>query len=125
MRNDQISPRMLIIFAALLLFAAGCSQTDKTETAKKPVAEEPFDSLIVELRGVDSLTVFDILKSSHRVDFATTAAGVFVKGIDSVENGGDFYWIYSVNDSMAQTAADRYVTTQGDIICWHYRRMTP
>ena len=125
MRNNQISLRILIIIAVLALFAAGCSKTDEAKIVEKPPTEEPYDSLTVELRGVDSLTVFEILTSSHQVDYATTASGVFIKAIDSVENSGDFYWIYSVNDSMAQVAADRYIATEGDIICWHYRRMTP
>ncbi|MBU0983463.1 MAG: DUF4430 domain-containing protein, partial [candidate division Zixibacteria bacterium] len=37
----------------------------------------------------------------------------------------DYFWVYSVNDTMAQTACDKYVTSTGDRIVWHYRKMTP
>ena len=80
---------------------------------------------MIELEGVDSLTVFEILRSKHQVDYLTTAAGVFIKAIDSLENTSDFFWIYSVNDTMPQVASDKYHTSDGDSVRWHYRRIEP
>jgi hypothetical protein len=48
--------------------------------------------------------------------------GAFVKGIGSIENGGGYVWTYTVNDSAAQVAADRYLTVAGDRVVWHFRR---
>ena len=79
--------------------------------------------MVIELDGVDSLTVFDILRKAHEVDYISTAAGVLVREIDSVYNSRGFYWLYSVNHDMPQVAADRYMTRDGDTIRWHFRRI--
>ncbi|MCP4686083.1 MAG: DUF4430 domain-containing protein [bacterium] len=47
--------------------------------------------------------------------------GAFVKAIDSVENAGGYFWLYSVNDSAGKVAADKYLTSDGDVVEWHYR----
>ncbi len=81
----------------------------------------PSDSVTVELTGMDSLSVFELLQKSHAVDYHPTALGVFVTGIDSLENNSNHYWVYSVNDSFPQIASDKYLTATGDRVVWHYR----
>lgn len=81
------------------------------------------DSLIIELTGVEAQTVFDQLKSSHQVEYHSTALGMFVTAIDSIENNSGVYWVYSVNDSMPDIASNRYVTKNGDAVKWHFRKV--
>jgi len=122
--------RLASIIVAGLLFTA-CARTDQDELPKntgetEPAAvAEPFDSVVIGLEGVDSSSVFEILCSTHHVDYLTTAAGVFVRAIDSLENNDNFFWIYSVNDTMPQVASDKYLTSEGDSVRWHYRRVEP
>jgi len=78
--------------------------------------------MTIELLGADSVSVFDLLVAEHDVDYLSSGTGVFVKAIDSVANNTGYYWLYSVNDSMAQAAADKYLTSDGDRVVWHYRR---
>lgn len=111
-----------------LAFFSGCTETEKTdrsEQTESPANNEIkyIDSLVIELTGRDSVTVLDLLKENHEVGIVATALGVFVKRIDSLENGSTIFWIYSVNDSMPEIAADRYQTKDGDQIRWHYRKL--
>ncbi len=120
---------LLVVLVALLTIACSCNEqteTDQTTSAADSLtAPAPDDSLIIEMQGADSQTVFEILQATHKIEFVSTATGVFVKSIDSIENSSSCFWIYSVNDSMAQVAADEYTTAKGDIIKWHFRKMTP
>jgi len=117
------------VFAPLLLTAAlsGCQSKSKTgtpqpdSTAQSDTAAQ--DSLRIELVGVDQTSVLDLLKAHHEVVYRGTAVGALVTQVDRAESGSDFFWIYSVNDSMPNTACDKYVTSDGDRVVWHYRRM--
>jgi hypothetical protein len=107
---------LLFLFSAALFVACGSSSDmDQTQGA---VA----DSVTVALSGVDSVSVFDLLKKNHTVDYHSTMAGVFVTGIDSVENSQRAYWIYTVNDTTPQVAADKMLTRDGDRVIWHLRK---
>ena len=106
-----------------LLGFAGCGKQEADPTPATTTEPHSRDSVTVELAGADSVTVFDLLKQSHQVDFVSTAGGVFVKGIDSVRNGTSTYWVYSVNDTTPKVAADRMYAKAGDRVVWHFRKM--
>lgn len=121
----------LATFGLICLMAIGCSKessTPKTADTQSVQADstDPAhsrDSVVVELTGADSVSVFDLLKATHTVDYLSTAGGVFVKAIDSVANGTSTYWVYSVNDTTPKVAADRMFTRAGDRVVWHFRKM--
>ena len=120
----------LSVVSILVISYAGCakeSSTPKVEPADSTAAQttlpENRDSVTVELVGADSVTVFDLLKAGHKVDFLNTSGGVFVKGIDSINNGTSTFWVYSVNDTTPKVAADLMYTKAGDKIVWHFRKM--
>ncbi|MFZ5980543.1 MAG: DUF4430 domain-containing protein [Candidatus Zixiibacteriota bacterium] len=92
----------------------------KNQTETEPVAT---DSLVIELTGIDSLSVFEILRASHPVEYQSSFQGVFVTAIDSVSGGGGYFWVYEVNDSAATVACDKYLTRNGDRIKWYFRKM--
>jgi hypothetical protein len=83
---------------------------------------EAVDTFRIELTGVDSISVFDLLTESHHVEYRSSALGVVVTGIDSIEAGGGSYWRYSVNDTVPQIAADRLFTRTGDRVIWFMAR---
>jgi hypothetical protein len=98
--------------------SAGAAQTTPSETTPPG-----SDSLTIVLAGRDSVSVFDLLRESHKVDYFSTAAGTFVKGIDSLETGSRVFWIYSVNGKMPEIASDKWITKAGDQVVWHYRKL--
>ncbi len=115
------------LFLALVLAVSCGKKEDETTTAddqdiKRAALADPADSLILEMTGIDSLTVFDILVKKHEVKHMTSLKGAYVIRIDSISNEGGFYWLYSVNGVMGDVACDRQVTKAGDAIRWHYRQ---
>ncbi len=130
--------RLLLIMsfiAALLLAACGEKAEEGSDAGQKAVvventdpqtsivlADGEGDSLVLELSGVDSMSVFEVLRRHHEVNFLSAIKGKFVVSIDLIENSGGYYWVYSVNDSMPPMACDRYLTKEGDVIKWLYRR---
>ena len=118
---------IMTLFLALVLAVSCGKKEDETDTAgdqdiKRGGLADPADSLIIEMTGVDSLTVFDILVKEHEVKHMTSLKGVYVIGINSISNEGGYYWLYSVNGVMGDVACDKQVTKDGDAIRWHYRQ---
>ncbi len=122
---------MALLVAVLSTFVL-CSCDSKTENERDLKQSEagdsttlspPPDSVVIELAGADSQTVFDLLKDGHEVEYKSSVIGIFVTTIDSIENSAGAYWIYSVNNSVPQVACDRYVTKNGDVVKWHFQKM--
>lgn len=114
---------MLVLGLALL---SGCiKKIDKdsqaTTTADSTAVADPVDSLVIVLDGAESQTVLGVLQAHNQVEMKTSAMGAFVVAIDSIRNGGDAYWLYSVNGEMGQVASDRFLTRPGDTVRWHFR----
>ncbi len=80
------------------------------------------DSLTIELEGSDSLSVFEILKLNHNVTTKSSAMGKFVTGIDSVQMGKGYFWVYTVNDTVPQIACDKMNVKKTDYIKWYFRK---
>lgn len=117
---------------AITVIAATCnvSCSNKSDQAAKEaetatdttLVTEPQDSVVIDLTGEDSVSVFALLQRDHNVEYKSTAMGVFVTGIDGLKNGSGIYWIYTVNDTTPQSAGDRVLTKSGDRVQWHYRK---
>lgn len=124
MKGLMKTTRLPLILFILTLAIISCSKEEKSSPeSAATVAETPFvDSLIIDLTGRDSVSVFELLRENNQVDFQSSAMGVFVKGIDSVYPGEHASWMYSVNDSMGKVASDQFLTGNGDRVRWHLRR---
>jgi hypothetical protein len=127
MFSSNLKAAVLVACLGSLMLPLSCGQKAEQDTrrdsrsAADTTARQP-DSLIIELTGVDSVSVFDLLRAHHEVDYRSSAMGVMVTAIDSVSNGSGYFWMYSVNDSMATVACDRYITSAGDAVRWYYRK---
>ena len=115
------------LFLALVLAVSCGKKEDETTTSgdqdiKRAGLANPGDSLILEMTGIDSLTVFDVLVKEHEVKHMTSLKGAYVIRIDSISNEGGYYWLYSVNGVMGDVACDKHVTKNGDAVRWHYRQ---
>jgi len=115
-----------VFAAAVSLLLSGCTSHDRADDRLSDTtgqtAQVFHDSLIIELDGVDSTTVLDLLLAHHQVDYRSTAAGAFVTAINGAESAADWFWVYSVNDTFPSTACDRYLTSSGDRVRWHFRK---
>jgi hypothetical protein len=115
MKNFKILTT-LIIFC--LITINNCSKKEIETNTKDFIVQ---DSLVIIYNGVDSMNVLEILLENHDVNMVSSGLGTFVKGIDNIENSSKAFWLYSVNDTIADRAADNYMTNNNDIVKWHYR----
>lgn len=130
LEKDVLVVRMIyhtVIILSLLAAFSACSskrQSDRqsSDTAAQ-TSEQPEDSLVIELPGVDSLSVLNLLQREHDVNFRSTAAGAFVTSIGSATNSAEYFWLFSVNDSFPTVACDRCVILEDDRVKWHFRRV--
>lgn len=118
--TNRLFPIAVSAIVMSLLACAGENQT--AQQADTDATAPRSDSLVIELDGIDSVTVLDLLLATHEVNHRPSVAGAFVTSIDLIENGSDWFWVYSVNDTMARVACDKYVTSNGDRVKWHFRR---
>jgi len=128
MKRNVFTVIIMTLLLSLLINACGKEAEQEKETEqqvspKELQAESDADSIIIELVGKDSLTVFEILKAEHEVEYKYSATGLFVLGIDSVSNGNNHFWLYSVNNRMVRSACDKFLSQDGDTIKWHYRNI--
>ncbi len=121
----RIRKNIIRVSILTLIFSFGCNKSNTDKTNPTDLSNSPQDSLVITLEGIDSVSVFDILESEHELDYKSSAVGNFVYGIDSVQNTSGYYWIYTVNDSSAKIACDKYITNNADIIKWHFRNINP
>lgn len=74
------------------------------------------------------LTVFDLLQQiAKENNLALTKEGsdfgVMVKSIGDKENSQDHFWLYYINDKMAEVAADQYQLKDNDLVEWKYEKL--
>ena len=131
--NEPLWPGLLVPvllvggLLILLTFVSCGNRAEQTsdnpsKAADTTLVTEPQDSVVIDLTGEDSVSVFALLRRNHNVDYKTTAMGVFISGIDGLKNGSGVYWIYSINDTTPQVASDKVLTKSGDRVKWHFRK---
>jgi len=123
----RLSIIVIWALAAAAMLIVGCTEE---ETAPPPVGgveyafvepEDERDSVLLEMEGTDSLTVFGLLEKALTVRHMSSVQGAFVTHIDGIGGPDEHFWLYSVNDEFQKVAADRYTPEEGDVIRWHYR----
>lgn len=115
---------LLIKIVSLLILVSGCAENGG-ERERAARVDTSSDSLTLVMSSEDSVSVLDLLRRHHEAEVRSSALGSFVTAIDSTENGGGAFWIYSVNADMPQVAADNYMVGPKDTVRWHFRRAGP
>lgn len=131
----QKKKTVLIIIAAVLAlgFYGGLFITRQDQKAlSSPQSANPTVTLLVNdgqtiatYSAVPAATAYDALvavTSQHQIDIATKQYdfGVFVERIGDKTSGPTKAWIYFVNGTSADVAADKKRLLQGDLVEWKY-----
>jgi hypothetical protein len=143
--------KILLGFIALIVILTGINIAAKFYSLKtKTPNQPPINStagqqlLAVSLlinNGSDQLnfnekvkngsTVFDLLKQLSQegkfiLSYQTSSMGVFVKGIGQVENDNknNKFWMFKVNNQLANVGASSYILKEGDKVEWDYGAVT-
>ncbi len=117
-------PLVILTVCAMMISGGRKDDADNKrvpDTQNKAELADAADSLVLEMDGIDSLSVLDVLQKSHAVRHMTSLKGAYVTRIDDIPNREGYFWVYSVNGEMGAVACDKYLTKKGDKIRWHYR----
>lgn len=121
MKNRIQKIAFAFVLIALTSFSlAGCSW--KTNLFNREQSSEAkVQSKIVEYDGKEGRTVFDLLKAENDVQADTSSFGVMVKSINGLSQSDKEFWTYTVNGTMAEVGADKYVTKDADKVKWELK----
>lgn len=111
------------VFAGILVF----NQKVPEKNLQKEQSVEKIDLLvdygediskIFELEFKQGDTVFDLLQETDLdLEYTEYETGVFIKEISGIKNGqNDKYWLYYINNEMAQKACNKLEVKKGDKI---------
>ncbi len=117
--------------AIILAFFCCCGSQSKDSSGSpgavsdtRPATAIDRDSLFYQMAADDSTTVFDLTVKNFYVEYDKTSAGYFVFSINKINQDNDYFWVYAVNDTMGQVAANNRKIGPGDRVVWHYRLIT-
>lgn len=129
--NRRISSNTLFLIIGLTICLFGCSSDSKNKPADKaksnippPATANERDSIFYGMTADDSTTVFDLTVKFNMVEYDRSGSDYYVYSINRVEQGNDYFWVYAVNDTMGQVAANKRQVGPGDRVVWHYRMIT-
>jgi len=130
LEKDALVVRLIchtVIILGLLATLSACSSKRQADTQASDttaqISGQPEDSLVIELAGVDSLSVLELLQREHDIRYRNTAAGAFVISIGPAASSSEYFWLFSVNDSFPTVACNRCVVSGNDRVRWHFRRV--
>mgnify|MGYP001057667523 CR=1 FL=1 len=98
----------IVTICATIVCMVGCNSADDAADTSAATLD-PADSLVLVMVAEDTSTALELLAANYEVSSHSTTMGVFVKAIDSLEGGGNAFWVFSVNDTMPQVAASLVV----------------
>jgi uncharacterized protein YcfL len=101
--------RILLAAFLMLLLLAGCTRDPNFNVEKTIVLPDSA-----------GLSVFELLRAYHTVEFDSTASGTFVKSIDGTANTRSQYWLYFVDDTAGKVASDKFMLKGGEAVEWRY-----
>lgn len=121
----------------------GCTQTQPLATVSNPLPEitGAEDTITVEINYADQkaagvfpatyhegLTAFDALTkvaadASFAVEASDSQYGKYIQAINGVKEDGTNFWLFSVNDEMAQQSADSTILNPGDSVTFNFGSM--
>ena len=100
-------------------------QTPSNSTSLNPNAtgstqqpQQQVPATIIEYKGQDGKTAFELLNAAHRVEASRSAFGDFVTSIDGIAPDSKHFWALYVNGQFSQVGASAYVTKASDNIKW-------
>jgi hypothetical protein len=83
-----------------------------------PSDQELVPRDLVEYRGMDGRSAFEILKLSYNVESQHYSFGDMVTSINGIKPDSNHFWAMYVNGQFSQVGASQYMTKSSDTIKW-------
>ncbi|AKM81830.1 MAG: hypothetical protein UT28_C0001G0011 [Berkelbacteria bacterium GW2011_GWE1_39_12] len=118
--NFSLVNGLAIIAVIAMLGAVGYlssnnSGVNKNNTQTVAAAET------VRYDGEDGKNALELLRNkTSNVETQDTSMGTFVTGINNTIDTDTNFWMFYVNDELAQSTPDQYITKNSDKIEWRY-----
>ena len=120
----------LLLFISLMVMFLALSCSDGSDVAPPEGGVEfsylqptdSNDSVLIQMIGVDTLTVFGLLQKALPEKHMSSVKGVFVTYIDETGGPDEYFWVFTINGEMISEASDHFTPETGDTIRWHYRQ---
>jgi len=109
-----------IIIVVGLIGLAGFLVDNRNQKNAQTASEKIAGEQIVSYDGVNGKNALEILKSTADIRTEETVIGVFVTKINGIENDNEHYWMFYVNNELANVSADQYQTNDTDKVQWRY-----
>jgi len=115
---------LLLLVFIVALSAVGLSGCQYGSGESQTKTENIAQSKVIVYAGEEGKSAYDILKSKYQLEADETGSmGVIVKSINGLASTDKEFWLYSVNGTPAEVAADKYITRSSDEIRWEYKGM--
>ncbi|NIM47623.1 MAG: DUF4430 domain-containing protein [Candidatus Aenigmarchaeota archaeon] len=118
MRNKELI--VAVVISTLFLGLGIYKVTDKTKETPTSVVKEQKNPKLIQYEGREGKSVFELLKAGNQVVASESSLGVFVSEINGIKNTENEFWLFYVNDKLAEVSADTYITKDGDKIEWRF-----
>ena len=78
-----------------------------------------------EKSDFDLMKVMDEENEDFSFEYQDSSLGAFIEEINGVKNdaSNNIYWMFYVNDKIAEVGASQYILLDNDIIEWKYEDM--
>ena len=76
---------------------------------------------VITYKCEDNKTAFDVLKQENKIESTESEFGSLVTSINGISQGGNKYWLYSVDNKEATISASEYNCQGGEIIKWELK----
>lgn len=113
--------KILVISFTLIALASILSGCSLKSASNDTSLSEVSQSKIINLNGEEGKSVYDLLKAQNQVEASDSSFGVMIKSINGLASNDKEFWLYSVNGTPAEVAADKYISKTGDQIVWEYK----
>lgn len=119
-RQGIIIALMIVLLMALGVVTGELAK--RTAIDATPTTSQTSTTTIrpISYKGENGKSVLELLKRDHSVETIDSSFGVFVRSIDGVAAQESAAWIFYVDGAIAEGAADKAITQDGQTVEWRY-----
>ena len=109
---------LLTVIVAGLLIQSYLSYTPKLNAGKGKIKVNlkinfGYSNASKTIEAMNSTTAFDVLNNSEKVGYTEfSGMGKMINSIGGISSNNSFYWLYFVDEQIAQVACDKYILTK-------------
>lgn len=124
--NEQLRSNLFSIVAIIVIiaiFAALGFLVDRYNQKNKPTPKKVAAAQSISYDCVSGKTALDLLKDKADAKTVDSSYGVYVSQINDTTNSEGSFWVFYVNDQMAQVSPDQYTCIGNEKVEWRFEKI--